>query len=256
MGIQVLGLHHRAAAGKPPANLQRGPRPAFLPSLVLCEDVTAVDTIKTVAQRESIALNICCDSDCARRMAGSGRYQALLVDFDVPGAGHLMNVLRQEAHKLVTLALVGGRELLRSAFGVGAVLAIHKPVNGGALRSALKAAYAMAPRLGRGSARRGVRALCQIGLPGGRLVPGAVLDLAEGGACIHTDRGIVAGSFVTLRFALPGTRPELDLGAVAVWNDGARTGLRFVRLHCRHAGRIRRWISADGLPTRLLPGTS
>ena len=91
--------------------------------------------------------------------------------------------------------------------------------------------------------RRSVHFPCRLGLPGSRLMPGAVLNVGEGGACVATERCMAPGTFLTLRFNLPGDDPILDIGAVAVWNDGERrTGLRFQRLHYRHAGRLRNFV--------------
>ncbi len=104
----------------------------------------------------------------------------------------------------------------------------------------------MAARQGRKNSRRAVHFPCRLGLPGSRLMPGSVVNVGEGGACVSTDRCMVPGTFLTLRFALPGAEPVLDIGAVAVWNDGERrTGLRFQRLHYRHAGRLRNFVLAN-----------
>jgi hypothetical protein len=138
---------------------------------------------------------------------------------------------------------------LGTAFDVGAILAIHKPLAAESVRLGLKAAYAVASRQGRRSSRRSTHFPCRLGLPGSRLMPGSVVNVGEGGACVSTDRCMPPGTFLTLRFSLPGAEPTLDIGAVAVWNDGERrTGLRFQRLHYRHAGRIRNFVHALSVP--------
>jgi len=198
-----------------------------------------------VAQREEIKLDICEDPQSAAEALAAKPYQALLVDFDVAGAGHVLNSVQRQAEKPVTLAMVGSGTLLCAAFGVGAVLAMHKPLAGGAVRLGLKAAYGVAARQGRSSTRRTAHIPCRLALPSSRNIPAAVVNISEGGACVSAERCILPGTFVTVRFVLPGQEPVLDLGAVAVWNDGARqTGLRFQRLHYRHAGRIRTWLRA------------
>lgn len=198
-----------------------------------------------MAQREEIALDVCQDPQTAAEALAARPYQALLVDLDVAGAGHVLNSVQRQPEGPVTLAMVGSGAFLGSAFGVGALLAMHKPLAGGSVRLGLKAAYGVASRQGRGSARRSAHIPCRLAMPSSRNIPAAVVNISEGGACVSAERCILPGTFVTLRFALPGQDPILDLGAVAVWNDGTRqTGLRFQRLHYRHAGRIRQWLHA------------
>ncbi|MBZ5646813.1 MAG: PilZ domain-containing protein [Acidobacteriia bacterium] len=247
-----MNLRFEPAAHPSPAPSGRRSRRPQLPSLVLSRDLTVIRAIRSVAQREEIPLDICGDSHAAAELVLTRPYQALLVDLDVAGAGHVLNSLRRQPDKPVTVALVASGTLLESAFGVGAVLAIHKPLASGSVRLGLKAAYSVADRQGRKNSRRPAHIPCRLGLPSSRAVPAAVLSLGEGGACVSAERCIVPGTFVTLRFVLPGTKPILDVGAVAVWNDGKRdTGLRFQRLHYRHAGRIRDWVQAPLDPSTV-----
>jgi len=215
------------------------------PSLLVCRDPAALRAVRGVALREEIPLDVCENSDDAIQLLSAKPYQALLVDLDMPGTTQVLNSLRERADKPVALAMVASGTLLGSAFDVGAILALHKPVVAETLRLGLKAAYSVASRQGRTTNRRSARFPCRLGLPGSRLVPGAVLNVSEGGACVSTDRCMSPGTFLTMRFSLPGADPVLDIGAVAVWNDGERrTGLRFQRLHYRNARRIRNFVLA------------
>jgi PilZ domain len=223
----------------------RRPRRKQLPSVLLSRDPAAIRLVRGVAIREEIPLDVCEDADDALELLAAKPYQTLLVDLDLPGTAHVLNTLRERQEKPVTVALVASGAFLGSAFDVGAILAIHKPVVAESVRLGLKAAYAVAARRGRKNTRRAVHFPCRLGLPGSRLMPGAVVNVGEGGACVSTERCMLPGTFLTLRFALPGAEPVLDIGAVAVWNDGERrTGLRFQRLHYRHAGRIRNFVLA------------
>ena len=233
----------------PPLPPRRSRRPQ-LPSLLISRDPATIRSVRAVAAREEIPLDVCEHAGNALEVVSAKPYQALLVDLDSPGAGHVLYSLRERAEKPVTVAMVASGALLGAAFDVGAILAIHKPVAPGSVRLGLKAAYSVAARQGRKASRRAVHFPCRLGLPGSRLMPGAVLNVGEGGACVSTDRCMVPGTFLTLRFALPGADPILDIGAVAVWNDGeCRTGLRFQRLHYRHAGRLRNFVLAPGRPS-------
>ncbi len=223
---------------------RRSRRPQ-LPSLLVSRDAAVIRAVRGVAHREEVPLDTCENADDALHLLAAKPYQALLVDLDTAGATHLLNALRERADKPVTVAMVASGAFLGAAFDVGAILAIHKPVMVESVRLGLKAAYAVAARQGRRSTRRSVRFPCRLGLPGSRMMPGSVLNVGEGGACVSTERCVAPGTFITLRFALPGADPVLDIGAVAVWNDGeCRTGLRFQRLHYRHAGRLRNFVHA------------
>ncbi len=227
------------------ARSRRSRRPQ-LPSLLLCRDTAAIRSVRAVALREEIPLDVCENPDDALELLAVKAYQALLVDLDMSGTAHVLNSLRDREDKPVAVAMVASGSLLGSAFDVGAILAIHKPVAAGSVRLGLKAAYAVAARQGRKASRRTAHFPCRLGLPGSRLMPGSVLNVGEGGACVSTERCMPPGTFLTLRFSLPGANPILDVGAVAVWNDGdRRTGLRFQRLHYRHAGRIRNFVLAS-----------
>lgn len=242
--IRDSGHFPSSAAKRDPGRRSRRPQ---LPSLLVSRDPVAIRSVRGVSHREEIPLDVCESPDDALELVSARPYQALLVDLDMSGTAHLLNSLRERADKPVAVAMVASGTLLGAAFDVGAILAIHKPVAAESVRLGLKAAYAVASRQGRKANRRSVHFPCRLGLPGSRLMPGAVVNVGEGGACVSTDRCMVPGTFLTLRFALPGTDPVLDIGAVAVWNDGERrTGLRFQRLHYRHAGRIRNFVRAPG----------
>ncbi len=234
------------------ARNRRSRRPQ-LPSLLLSSDPAVLRLVRGVAHRDEIPLDVCENPDDALELLAAKPYQALLVDLDMAGTAHVLNTLRSREDRPVAVAMVASGAVLGSAFDVGAILAIHKPVAGESVRLGLKAAYAVAARQGRRASRRAAHFPCRLGLPGSRLMPGSVLNVGEGGACISTERCMVPGTFLTLRFALPGAEPVLDIGAVAVWNDGERrTGLRFQRLHYRHAGRIRSFVLANNRK----PGTA
>ena len=227
---------------------RRSRRPQ-LPSLLVTREAATIRAVRGVAHREEIPLDVCENADDALELLSARPYRTMLVDLDMTGAAHLLHCLHQRADKPVTVAMVASGSFLGSAFDVGAILAIHKPVAAESVRLGLKAAYAVAARQGRKVTRRSVHFPCRLGLPGSRLMPGAVLNVGEGGACVSTERCMVPGTFLTLRFNLPGTEPILDIGAIAVWNDGERrTGLRFQRLHYRHAGRLRNFVLASPLP--------
>ncbi len=241
--IEGIGRESEQPPGAGTSKGERRSRRPQLPSLLLSQDTAVLRTVKNVASRESIPLDVCSESYEVLEMASARPYQALLIDFDVPGAGHVLNSLHQHTEKPVALAVVGSGALLGSAFQIGAVLAIHKPLTSETARLALKAAYAVAKRQGRKLLRRDTRIPCRIGWPGARVASASLLNLSEGGARIRADRCVLPGGAVTLRFTLPGTDAVLDVGAVGVWNDGTRdTGVRFERLNYRHAGRIRNWI--------------
>ena len=246
---RILGNSAPFASGAAPGHetrSRRSRRPQS-PSLLISRDPAVIRLVRGVAHREEIPLDVCEIPDDALELLAVRLYQALLVDLDTSGAAHVLNSLRERADKPVAVAMVTSGAFLGTAFDVGAILAIHKPVAAESVRLGLKAAYAVAARQGRKASRRSVHFPCRLGLPGSRLMPGAVLNVGEGGACVSTERCMVPGTFLTLRFALPGAEPVLDIGAVAVWNDGERrTGLRFQRLHYRHAGRIRNFVLAHG----------
>ena len=224
-------------------------------SLLLSSDPELIRAVTAVAQREEVQLDTCSDGDSAllsmsaKAALAVKAYQAILVDFDMPGVAEFLRWLRERKEKPVTVAMVASGTLLGTAFDVGAVLAIHKPVSVESLRLGLRAAYAVGSRQGRRGVRRAARIPCRVGLTGSRLFAGSMVNVSEGGACVSSDRCILPGTFVTLRFALPGAEPVYDVGAVAVWNDGeGHTGLRFQRLHYRHAGRIRNWVGSAADP--------
>lgn len=247
--VVIRSSGHVSGSGAAPlrdSRSRRSRRPQ-LPSLLVSRDPALIRAVRRVAHREEIPLDCCENADDALELTSAKPYQALLVDLDMNGAAHLLSRLRERADKPVAVAMVASGSFLGTAFEVGAILAIHKPVAAESVRLGLKAAYSVVARQGRKTTRRSVHFPCRLGLPGARLMPGKVINVGEGGACVSTERCMVPGTFLTLRFALPGADPILDIGAVAVWNDGERrTGLRFQRLHYRHAGRIRNFVLAPG----------
>jgi uncharacterized protein (TIGR02266 family) len=80
---------------------------------------------------------------------------------------------------------------------------------------------------------------------GGTIAAALSLNLSRGGMAIRTSGPLPSGTAIKLRFALPGSKRELDAEAVVCWSDErAGMGIRFTNVKPADQGAIDEFVSA------------
>jgi PilZ domain-containing protein len=243
--IQVLDLHSgpvtpsaRAVTSPQLHKINLSPQ---APSLLLSQDSAAATSVAAAARREQIPLDTCADVPSAIEMVSRKRYRAVLVDFDLLGSCDLFSSFSGHEQKPIGLAMLPAAASLSDAFAAGFRLAIHKPLSMQPVRLGLKAAYEFGHWARRSSPRAGIGIPTLVGSAKDGVLRGSILNLSEKGACLALEQEVISGTFMTVRFALPGA-PLIDLGAMVVWDGAGRSGVQFHRMHCRHRAGIGAWV--------------
>jgi len=209
--------------------------------LLFSKDPAAVEAMLRTAQCERIPLDLASEPRAARQLVSGKRYQAVVVDFDLPEAPELLAGVNGCPHKPIALAVLPPGVASGDAFRAGGTLAIHKPLTRHSLRSSLRVACDFGRQSRRQTARADAGVPALVAVHGAGIFSSSIVNLSEQGACLKMGGAIVPGTSMTLRFALPGAAP-FDLGAMAVWSDGRRVGVRNRNLRFHHESTIRNWI--------------
>ena len=80
---------------------------------------------------------------------------------------------------------------------------------------------------------------------GGKIAAALSLNLSKGGMAVRTSSPLARGAALKLRFALPGSKKEMETEAVVCWSDQkAGMGLRFTRVNPADQGAIDKFVDA------------
>src|SRR5512147_2581825 len=116
-----------------------------LRSLLLSQDTELIEILQFALEDLGIAVEVYSTAPWAGEDVAEHRFDAVIVDFDVPGADQFLRAVRSSpgnSHSL-TFAIVDRDIGLPAAFAMGANLALQKPVSLESARSSLRAAYGL-----------------------------------------------------------------------------------------------------------------
>lgn len=84
---------------------------------------------------------------------------------------------------------------------------------------------------------------------------GTIVNLSEGGCCIHTDSQVYAGIHLTLLLHVPEEASPIRIEEAAVrWNRGRELGVGFVRVASPHQARLGQLLARLTRDNRLEKG--
>jgi CheY-like chemotaxis protein len=184
----------------------------------------------------------------ARLRAETQKYDAILVDCDVPaGLEFLESTGEMLANaQTVTFAVVNNDLGIAVAMQHGANLALQKPLSLEQARSTFREAYGMILQERRTHSRYGVDIPARITGLGQSPALGTLLNIGEGGVAFECDTSFLLGTPVTLSFHLPGTTGPLELAADVVWVGTGTAGARFGAMSATLRHRLQTWLLTQG----------
>ncbi len=216
-------------------------------ALLVSTDEDAAAILTPMLGRFGVALKDCGYSEAVCLLAEE-RYDAVIVDFDDP---HNASMVLQNAgeapggHKVVTIAILGDKTRVRSAFGQGANFILYKPLSVEQAEASLRAATALIKRERRGSYRVPVQIPAHVLPFGGSETEGILLDLSEDGMDLLTPQAFARQTPLRARFTLPGRSNEAEYtGEVAWTNPNGQCGVRFFDLPAQISSDLRQWVQA------------
>src|SRR4051794_20412279 len=116
-----------------------------LRSLLLSQDDQMIEVMQKALHDLGIGAEVYSTADWAREDLQRHKFDAVIVDCDVDGSSDLLRSVRTTPSnsRSLTFAIVGGEVGIQSALGMGANLALEKPVSLDHARSSLRAAYGL-----------------------------------------------------------------------------------------------------------------
>jgi DNA-binding response OmpR family regulator len=216
-----------------------------LRALLLSQDTEMIDILQMALDDLGIAAEVYSTAPWAGEDIPDHRFDAVIVDFDVPGADEFLRGVRKSpgnTHSL-TFALVNRETGLPAAFAMGANLALQKPIAIESARNSLRAAYGLIMQERRRYFRYAIETLVMIKPDEHTSIVATSMNVSEGGMALKSDRELEFNGVVRLTFSLPGLKAEIDARALVVWKDPmGRAGIRFERLPDDVREKLSEWL--------------
>jgi CheY-like chemotaxis protein len=177
-----------------------------------------------------------------------GRYSALVLDFDLPGAAQVAGMVRilSSDRRPVIFTMIGALTPVGGAFQAGANFVLYKPLEAEQVTRSLRAARGFLNSDRRRSPRQALQGLVHLQLGGGE-IPAIMEDLSEQGLALQAPERLPQGEEVSLRFVLPGTSNSVEGTGQIIWsNDEGRAGMFFSRLTLASRKYLKDWLNQRG----------
>jgi PilZ domain len=212
-----------------------------------------------------IAQEHCASAQEAIELLARGKYAAIVLDFDLPGAPQVAKLARvAPAHRRpVVFAMIGALTDIGGTYQAGANFVLYKPLIYEQVARSVRAAHGFMLEERRRLPRQNVATVVYL-LFGRRLaIPTLMLDLNEEGLSVQAAEPLPAMDRVPLHFMLPGSAHVIEGVADVVWADDAgRAGMFFSQLTSSAQRSLRDWLkrqsakrSSARLPKTLKPGS-
>ena len=234
-----------------------------LTALLVSRDRPSLRVLTALLDVLQIEHQTCYSSADAVEWLVRGHHSALIVDFDLVGAGQVarMAPMATPRRKPAVYAMVSAFTPVGGAFQSGVNFVLYKPLIYEQVARSLHAGQRLMRPNPRHSHRHPLEALVhlQLGTAG---LPAIMLDLSEQGLALQAPEPLPAVHNVPLHFYLPGT-PHLveGIGKVIWTDDDGRAGMFFSRLTPASRHHLKNWLAKRGSKTKdavrvLLPQKS
>jgi DNA-binding NarL/FixJ family response regulator len=203
-----------------------------LKSMVLCQDAKRMAILKRALNRLEIGIDIPSGLDGALDTLRTDKFEALIVDFELPGATGVMQQISSLAgKKTILMAILSGDDKVRDAFNMGANFVLFTPVTMERATQSLRAAKTlMYPSLRR-HIRQRMHTQASISFDKVHNAQAVILDLGEGGMAVQMSEPVTASQVIHVRFDLPGGRKSVEAKGEVAWADvRGRVGIRFLQV--------------------------
>jgi hypothetical protein len=177
-----------------------------------------------------------------------GHHSALVLDFDMPGAGQVSRMARtlSPERRPVVFGTVSAFTPVGGAFQSGVNFVLYKPLVCEQVIRSLRAGQGFMKPNPRRSPRHPLEALVYLQF-GVAALPAIVLDLSEQGLALQAPEPLPPVQNVPLRFVLPGTSHLIEATGEVIWaDDDGRAGVFFSGLTPVSRGHLKNWLAKRG----------
>ena len=217
-----------------------------LRSLLLSQDQSMIDVLQRALLDLGIGVEVYSTAEWAREDLSDSHFDAVIVDCDVSGAASILEMLHSSANnsRALTFAITNADSGLHNAFGLGANLALQKPITVERARSSLRAAYGLIMQERRKYFRLALDIPVRVVIGERSGTVANSMNISEGGMAIRSEDDLPLNGVVKLAFLLPGQKSELEARAVVVWKDPrGHLGLRFEPMSAESRQKLNNWLS-------------
>jgi CheY-like chemotaxis protein len=220
-----------------------------LNSLLVCADAQAVQVLTKILQDLGIGVESCGTPLAATARINEQKFDAILVDCqDEPAAKKLIAHIRETSinNKAIAVAMVDGGNKIREIFDKGANFILYKPVSAERAGNSMRAARGLMQRDRRSQRRASAQTQASISYSDVADAAAKLVDLAESGLAMESERRLPPSCKVYFQFALPQNRSQVRLSGEVVWQDSSgRVGIRFVNVPQSSQKILKGWLEAN-----------
>jgi CheY-like chemotaxis protein len=213
--------------------------------LLMCREQPSLRVLAAALEGLEVEQEVCLSAPEAVELMTPGRYSALVLDFDLPGAAQVARMARLAPphQRPVVFAMIGAQTGIAGAFQAGANFVLYKPLILEQVTRSLRAGRVFMQPDRRRSQRQRLEGLVYLQF-GVAAVPALVLDLSEQGLSLQAPEPLPAVQKVPLRFVLPGTTHMVEGNGELIWaDDEGRAGMLFSRLTPTSRKYLKTWLS-------------
>lgn len=216
-----------------------------LKALLVCRAGQPLRPLTTALDEVGIAQDHCSSAQEAIELLARGKYSAVVLDFDLPGAAQVAKLARVAPanRRPVVFAMIGALTDIAGTYQAGANFVCYKPLVYEQVARSVRAAHGFMREERRRLPRQKVATVVYL-LFGRRLaIPTLMLDLNEEGLSVQAAEPLPAMDRVPLHFLLPGSARVIEGVAEVVWADDAgRAGMFFSQLTTSARRNLREWL--------------
>jgi DNA-binding response OmpR family regulator len=215
-----------------------------LTALVMCRVPAAVKVLFAAFAELGVEYRIAFSAAETLDILSSGRYSALVVDFDLPFAAEALKSARalDLKQRPVLFGMAGRAMPVAGVFQAGANFVLYKPLDPEQVLHSFRAARAFMRQDRRSQKRQQSETLGYVQLPGGT-IPVLVHELTEQGFSIQAAEELTPQRGVSLRFLLPGTTQVVRATGDFIWTDKfGRAGFYFTDIPAASRRDLAAWL--------------
>ena len=216
----------------------------LLQSMVLSRDTDKVAVLMRAFSRLDIDVVVCSEPSSAMALMDRKKFEAVVIDFSVPGADELLKEMRrQRENKTMIAAILGGESSVSEAFTMGAKFVLYEPITLDRALQGLRAVKSLMYPQRRQQLRKPAYAPVCLKFTPGHEVKAVVLNVSEGGIAVRLSEAATVRQTVRARFNLPGIREAIDVQGQIAWADKhGRAGIRFVHVSSQLHAHLKQWL--------------
>ena len=210
--------------------------------MVVSRDWQEVSVLECILGSMQISVDVETEPEEARRKLSSTKIDAIIVDFDLPGADTLVQKMERPSNDAIPLVLMSGPQHHDQLRRSGADFFFEKPVS---VEQAVHTLAAARNLILRGRLRYHRQALqARVSMVANRQSMDAdLVNLSRGGLGVRTKANLQPGDSVRVRFSLPGRTLVLQAQTAVAWRKpNGDVGLRFEELPQASHDELQLWL--------------